>query len=296
MMKLDQLRAVLAVINAGSFRAASETLHRTQSAISHAIKLLEEELGFDLFDRDGYRPTLTDAGQRYVQRAMSLIREADELKQFANVIAQGIEPSVHIYINPICLNEKILKVLGKCRDEFPETQLQISCGTLGQPMEKLLSGEADMVINTKNIDQSGIEFVKISTLTLINVAQKELAKRISDTATDEFHKSCQVVVTSQIESNGRNPDYQFGVVEDVNKWLVSDHFTKRLIISSGLGWGRLPEAMINEQLKKGELVPIHVAGVESPLELTTIVVKRCNQTMGPVLSMLWQELGRLAVK
>ncbi|WP_421784150.1 LysR family transcriptional regulator [Kiloniella litopenaei] len=56
-MTLEQLRALVSVVDHGGFRAASEALHKSQSAISIAIKNLEEELRVEIFERDGYRPS-----------------------------------------------------------------------------------------------------------------------------------------------------------------------------------------------------------------------------------------------
>ena len=61
-MKLDQLRAFIAVVESGSFRAAAEAIHKTQPSVSAAVKALEEQYGIVLLDRDSYRPTLTAQG------------------------------------------------------------------------------------------------------------------------------------------------------------------------------------------------------------------------------------------
>ena len=60
---LDQLLVLSKIAETGSFRAAAGVLHRAQSAVSYAIKNLEDELGVELLCRDQYRPTLTPAGE-----------------------------------------------------------------------------------------------------------------------------------------------------------------------------------------------------------------------------------------
>lgn len=60
---LDQLKVFLAVVETGSFTAAAKRLRRAVSAISYAIATLEQQLGLELFDRQGSRtPALTEAG------------------------------------------------------------------------------------------------------------------------------------------------------------------------------------------------------------------------------------------
>lgn len=69
-MTLEQLIVLKAVVQSGSFKAAAEVLHKTQPALSVSIKKLEEELGFELFRRDLYRPILTVQGEYYYQKGI----------------------------------------------------------------------------------------------------------------------------------------------------------------------------------------------------------------------------------
>lgn len=62
----------MAVVECGSFSAAGKALFMSQSAVSQQINNLEEELGVQLFDRNHYRPKLTDAGQFYYQEVKRL--------------------------------------------------------------------------------------------------------------------------------------------------------------------------------------------------------------------------------
>jgi len=60
-MTYEQLLALHAVVTAGTFRAAADRMHKSQSAISHAIKKLEDEVDIVLLSREDYRPRLTSA-------------------------------------------------------------------------------------------------------------------------------------------------------------------------------------------------------------------------------------------
>src|SRR5919198_1670110 len=78
-MQLPDLAAFLAVASERSFSAAARRLHRTQPAISQAVRRVEEELGERLFDRSSRDGTLTEAGrllQDYAQRLLGLAAEA----------------------------------------------------------------------------------------------------------------------------------------------------------------------------------------------------------------------------
>ncbi|HEY2435395.1 MAG TPA: LysR family transcriptional regulator [Vicinamibacterales bacterium] len=103
-MQLPDLAAFLAVASDRSFSAAARRLHRTQPAISQAVRRIEDELGERLFDRSSRDGTLTEAGrllQDYAQRLLGLANEAEtavrELQQVrrGRVIIGANEAAVH---------------------------------------------------------------------------------------------------------------------------------------------------------------------------------------------------------
>jgi DNA-binding transcriptional LysR family regulator len=103
-MQLPDLAAFLAVAADRSFSAAARRLHRTQPAISQAVRRIEDELGERLFDRSSRDGTLTEAGrllQDYAQRLLGLASEAQtaikELQQVrrGRVIVGANEAAVH---------------------------------------------------------------------------------------------------------------------------------------------------------------------------------------------------------
>lgn len=70
-----KLLAFTTLARVGSFTLAARELHLTQSAVSHAIKALEDELGVRLFDRLGRRVTMTDAGKHLLEHAQRILAE-----------------------------------------------------------------------------------------------------------------------------------------------------------------------------------------------------------------------------
>lgn len=103
-MQLQDLAAFVSVASERSFSAAARRLHRTQPAISQAVRRLEDELGEKLFDRSARDGVLTEAGrllQDYAQRLLGLATEArsavEELQQVrrGRVIVGANEAAVH---------------------------------------------------------------------------------------------------------------------------------------------------------------------------------------------------------
>ena len=103
-MDLTTLRIFLAVAEERSFSRAAAKVHRTQPAVSQAVKRIEDDLGEQLFDRSSKTGTLTDAGrvlQNYGQRlvrlaeqAESAMRELRDLKRGRGLIGAHA-PAIH---------------------------------------------------------------------------------------------------------------------------------------------------------------------------------------------------------
>jgi DNA-binding transcriptional LysR family regulator len=78
-MELRNLRALVEVVRRTTFSGAAKELFTTQSAVSKAVKQLEDELGMLLFERSGRNSRLTDAGESVYKRAASILAETDDL-------------------------------------------------------------------------------------------------------------------------------------------------------------------------------------------------------------------------
>lgn len=97
-MELQQIKYFLAVVDAGTFLAASQKVYVTQPTLSAGIKKLEAELGVALFDRGSRSATLTLAGQQFLapvrQAYNQLISIKSELKEEPNKITIGVEQNI----------------------------------------------------------------------------------------------------------------------------------------------------------------------------------------------------------
>ncbi len=79
-MELRTLRIFAEVVRQGGFTQAAKTVFLTQSAVSKAVRQLEDELGVTLLDRNGHKSVMTDAGEVVFQRALRMLAEQDDLK------------------------------------------------------------------------------------------------------------------------------------------------------------------------------------------------------------------------
>ena len=91
---LDQLRALVAVADEGSFSAAARKLKRVQSAVSTSMSNLESQLGLPIWDRSTKIAKLTDQGQALLGAGRRVLAEVDGLRRVASGMVMGLEASV----------------------------------------------------------------------------------------------------------------------------------------------------------------------------------------------------------
>ncbi|KJZ21621.1 LysR family transcriptional regulator, partial [Tritonibacter mobilis] len=130
-MKHDQLIALDAIVATGTFRGAAERLHKSQSAISHTIRQLEEELELELFSREAYRPALTPAGEIFYREASRVLRQMQGLRTTASRLRAREEPELTIAVSATMDLAPLLPALADTGRSHPATHLRLRMEMMG---------------------------------------------------------------------------------------------------------------------------------------------------------------------
>src|SRR5262249_52004238 len=133
-MKLQQLRYLVAVVQSDlNITAAAVKLRATQSAISKQIKLLEQELGFDVFARSGRTLTrITQPGQRVIRPALRMLREAENIHGLAEDLREDARGALSIGTTHTQARYVLPRILQNFRLRYPHVQLHLHQGTSAQ--------------------------------------------------------------------------------------------------------------------------------------------------------------------
>jgi LysR family cys regulon transcriptional activator len=149
-MKLHQLRYLAAVAQSGlNITAAADKLHTSQPGVSKQIKLLEDELGFQIFVRDGRTLTrVTPAGQQVIDRAIRILREVQNIKRLSDEFKDEARGSLSIATTHTQARYILPAVIAQFRETYPEVRLHLHQGTSEQLAEMAALDRADFVIAT----------------------------------------------------------------------------------------------------------------------------------------------------
>jgi len=292
-MTLEQLRMLAKIAETGGVLAAAEALHKTQPTVSVAIRKLEEEFSLQLLSRDGYRASLTPAGEMLCRQARVILKQSEVLTGMAHHLAQGNEPEIRLAIEAISPLPPILSMLSGCEKKFPDTQFNLIGDTLWGALERLQAGEADLAITPWLEENLEFESFPLTRVSLITVATSGFRQTLPQRPLEleDLKNSVQVVV----RDSSRKPRQQsFGFLPEGRHWYVTDHLTKKEIILAGMGWGRLQEHLIAEELRTGQLLPLGINNYPLQMTVDICVARRMGQPVGPVAAALWDDFKRFS--
>jgi DNA-binding transcriptional LysR family regulator len=144
-IKLSQLRALVAVAETGNFSEAALQLSVSQSAISHAIATLEDELGVVLLSRGRYGARLTPIGERVLQHAQAMLQSLDLIGQEAT-LSRGLEKGqVRITAFRSVASHVLPEVIAKFKQRYPEIVVTVTEYRGDDGVEReLREGKADI--------------------------------------------------------------------------------------------------------------------------------------------------------
>jgi len=153
-MNLQQLRYVAEVAQRNlNVSEAARALHTSQSGVSRQISLLEEELGVDVFVRQGKRlVAITRPGEEVVTIARRMLRDVGALRQVGDEYASGDLGRLSIATTHTQARYVLPRVLSEFLRAHPGVQVELHQGNPTQCCEFVLSGAADLAIATEAID------------------------------------------------------------------------------------------------------------------------------------------------
>ncbi|MFO1425184.1 MAG: HTH-type transcriptional regulator CysB [Candidatus Competibacteraceae bacterium] len=153
-MKLQQLRYLVAIVrNNMNISAAAESLYTSQPGISKQLRLLEEELGVELFNRNGKHLTeMTPIGRQIIVRVEVILREINNIQILAEEYRDDRRGGLSIATTHTQARYALPPVVKLFRERYPAVTLQIHQGSPAQIAEMVQSGEVDFAIATESLE------------------------------------------------------------------------------------------------------------------------------------------------
>lgn len=144
-MDLRRLTCFLAVAEELNFSRAAERLHMSQPPLSQQIRLLEQEMGAQLFERSRRAVTLTPAGLLLREKALQIVALHQQAGELCRMAASGVAGRLRIaFTASVPLFDAFSRLLGDFRQRYPQVELDLEHMTTGQQIAALTSGSIDI--------------------------------------------------------------------------------------------------------------------------------------------------------
>lgn len=147
-----QLRAFVCLARSGSFTKAGRELHLTQSAISHAIKSLETDLGSQLFHRQGKSVHLTHAGRELLPHAETILQSMTHARAVLGTLDQTPRGKLRIGCTTAAAQFILPTVFREFKESFPLYEIKVITGETPDTIERLLKNQIDLAVSLRAPD------------------------------------------------------------------------------------------------------------------------------------------------
>lgn len=158
-MKPFHIQTLVTIAESGSIRAAAEASGRSQSTLTKQLKMIEEELGFSLFQRTSKGVFPTEAGNSLLSRARSIDSELKRFDQEASELRGKQSGSIRISAAPLAAVKILPRAIARFRADFPDINIDISSDLFGDALQALRDGQDDILIGPYASDQSAGDLV-----------------------------------------------------------------------------------------------------------------------------------------
>lgn len=264
-MDIRQLKAFVAIAEAGTFTAGAARVHVTQAAISMQIRQLENETGAQLFVRAPRKVILTEAGEKLLERAYVILREHDAAFQELAALTGAHRGRLRIgSASAMVTTDPLPQILRKLKQQHPAVETSVASGTSEQLVQQVLAGDLDAAFVSLPVEARGVQTELLSEDSLVGIASPR-HKLGNHKVVSAYALAGEKLILGERGGNTRRLIDQFfaqaGVTPKVAMELSRLSAIKRMV-EEDMGVGIVPLQSVQEEVAKGALVRWWIEGAQ----------------------------------
>ena len=260
MLEQHHLAIIHAVDKHGTLTEAANALYLTQSALSHGIKKLEAHLGAPVWQKDGRRLRLTQAGQGLLNLANRVLPQFEHSEQLIKQIAQGQRGSLRIGMECHPCYQWLLKVVAPFLNQYPDVDVDVRQAFQFGGLGALLGYDIDMLITPDPLFQKGLEYLPV-----FNYEHVLVVAHGHPLANQRFAKpqdlNNEVLITYPVEASRLDIFSQFltpaGAGVKRHRTIETTEIMLQMV-SAGRGVSALPKWLVEQHQKDLPIVPVRL--------------------------------------
>lgn len=273
MIERIHLRILREIERQGSLTAAADSLHLTQSALSHTIKKLEHQLGTPLWTRDGRRLQLTQAGHYLQREAKRLLPQLERMDEVLQQYAAGDRGTLRIGMECHPCYQWLLKVVEPFLNQWPGVDVDVKQEFQFGGVAALFNHDIDMLVTPDPIRKTGIQFQAVFPYEQVLVVSRDnpLAAR---SQVEPRHLSDQVLYTYPVATDRLDIYQQFLLPAQCSprqhKTVEATEMMLQMV-AANRGVATLPQWLVEEYAAQLPISPVRLGkkGIHKHIHLGT---------------------------
>ncbi|AEI82398.1 transcriptional regulator LysR family (plasmid) [Cupriavidus necator N-1] len=291
-MDIKQLRVLLAVAETGSATRAADLLRIVQPAVSRHVRLLEEELGVELFERERHGMVLTEAGRTLVEYGRRALQELDRAKAEITPTTGVLTGTVAIGLLPSTCELLAAELVATVKSKHPQIVVRLNVGYAGNVLQWLEAGDIEIALlyGTKASSTLHVEALLDEQLYLIGPPGS--LEPGSEQSVDNM-RDLQFVLPNAPHGLRSVVDHAWAVagISPTVGVETNSLSVQKALVSKGFGHTVLPSSAVSEEMEKGTLSG---APIISPnLSRRIVLAQAAGRRLSPASSAVATELVAL---
>ncbi len=267
-MDIQNIRAFLMVAETQSFSRAAEKLFLTQPAISKRIATLEDSLDCQLFDRLGKNIQLTQAGQALIPSYQRILSEINETRRIISTLRSEVSGHLKFGTSHHIGLHRLPPILKQYTRLYHQVELDIQFMDSEQAAALILKGSIELALITLPDEiENHLSTIPVWTDTMFCVVAKDHVLAKQKYVTIKQLSEHGVLLQAQSTHTRDIIDQALKLNPEIKIIMESNYLeTIKAMIQNGLGWGVLPESMID-----GSLHRLNIKGVKMERHLGVLL-------------------------
>ncbi|MES2962937.1 MAG: LysR family transcriptional regulator, partial [Bdellovibrionota bacterium] len=261
-MELNHLRYFYEVAKSGSFTAAAQRLHISQSALSKAVAMLEEAEGVTLFERSKKGVVLTPVGVEVFQQSEKLFKSVEEIESTMRGRTEECQGPLAIGASDHLTNYFLLRELGRFQDKHPLVLPSVFSAAPNEIVSRLRAGEIEFALFFTRLEMPGVHYEPLIETEMAVVCHPRFAPEITKASPSARVKTLvkKIGYISSIRSQYRYQPSQTLIDligENANIVFESNsQETQKRVCLEGRGVAYLARFMVADEIASGRLVEV----------------------------------------
>ncbi|MBQ0218827.1 LysR family transcriptional regulator [Alcaligenes faecalis] len=260
MLERIHLAVVQQVDKQGSLTAAAAVLHVTQSALSHTMRKLEQQLGTEIWRREGRNLQLTQAGQYLLAVANRVLPQLDLAEERLGQFAQGERGSLRIGMECHPCYQWLLKIVSPYLSAWPDVDVDVKQKFQFGGIGALFGYEIDLLVTPDPLYKPGLKFDPVFDYEQVLVVNKGHALASVDYAKPK-DLDREVLISYPVDIDRLDIYNQFllpaGIAPRRHKAIETTDIMMQMV-ASGRGVAALPRWLVEEYAEKLDVVPVRL--------------------------------------